>query len=149
VPYWKLHYHLVWATHERLPLITSQVEPPMYQATVGKAQELGATVHAIVGTTDHLHLAVSIPPKVSLAAFIGQVKGAASYYVNHQSNAEGIFDWQRGYGALSVGPQGLPLVIEYVRNQKEHHRQGDLIAAMERVEEVPGAKAPGNMVQGR
>ena len=135
MPYWKLHYHLVWATHERLPLITSQVEVPIYQATVGKAQDQGATVHAIGGIADHLHLAVSIPPQISLASFIGQVKGAASYYVNHQPNAEGTFDWQRGYGALSVGPQGLPLVIEYVQHQKDHHHQGDLIAAMERVEE--------------
>jgi putative transposase len=83
MPYWKLHYHFVWDTKNRLPLIDSIVGPELYRAIAAKAQALGGFVHAIGGMEDHAHLAVSIPPKHAPAKFIGDVKGNSSHYVNH------------------------------------------------------------------
>jgi len=33
------------------------------------------------------------------------------------------FYWQNGYGAFSVNPAGIDTVINYITNQKEHHRK--------------------------
>lgn len=83
MPYWKLYYHFVWGMKNRLPLIGSSLEPELYRAIAAKVQALDGFVHAIGGMEGHAHLAVSIPPKLAPAKFIGNVKGNSSHYVNH------------------------------------------------------------------
>ena len=131
MPYWKLYYHFIWGTKNRLPFIDSALESDLYRAIAAKAQDLGGFVHAISGTEDHVHLAISIPPKVASAKFIGDVKGNSSHYVNHIIKPDFEFYWQDEYGVLSFGEKNLPAVVRYIRNQKLHHANGTLIAAME------------------
>jgi putative transposase len=64
--FWRLYYHLVWATDQRLPLITEQVEPRLYSYIVSKAAGLGVYVYAIGGWYDHTHLVVACPPTSQL-----------------------------------------------------------------------------------
>ena len=60
-----------------------------------------------------MHVAASVPPKISLANFIGQIKGAASHCINHLPDRNGLlFDWQRGYGVLSFGQKQLDWVVD-------------------------------------
>jgi len=63
--------HFVWSTKDRLTLVDSLIEARIYRAIAAKAQELDAIVHAMGGLEDHLHLVVSVPPKVALSEFIG------------------------------------------------------------------------------
>ena len=64
MPYWQLYYHFIWGTKNRLPLIDAALEPDLYRAVAAKAQVLGGFVHAVGGVEDHVHLAVSVPPKI-------------------------------------------------------------------------------------
>lgn len=131
--YWRLHYHLIWATHQRLPLISPAVERQIYGIILNKAKELGVIVHAIGNIADHIHVVVSIPPRISVADCIKHFKGATSYYVNHQPGAPGDFAWQDGYGALTFGGRSLEDVIAYVRGQKEHHAEQRIRELYERM----------------
>ena len=83
MPYWNLYYHFVWGTKNRLPLVDSTLEPELYRVIAAKTQGLGGFVHALGGTEDHVHFAVSIPPKLAPPKVIGDVKGNSSHYVNH------------------------------------------------------------------
>jgi putative transposase len=136
--YWQLYYHLVTATKNRQPLLTPAVEPLLYSFIKNKAYELEATIWAINGVKDHMHMVVSIHPKVAVSTFMGQVKGYAATQFNHLPDRPGdpVF-WQSDYAAFSLDRKGLPRVIAYVERQKEHHRQKTLIAALERCEEGP------------
>jgi putative transposase len=134
MPYWELFYHLVWATKNREPLVTPALEPELHGYLRGKGIELGGVVHAVGGIEDHVHVAVSIPPRIAVATFIGQLKGASSHWVSHLSAHGGPFDWQDGYGALSFGKRALPSVVRYVLAQRERHRTGHLIEEMEQIE---------------
>jgi hypothetical protein len=49
--------------------------------------------------------------------------------------SDGQFKWQGGYGALSVGERSLETVMEYAARQKEHHRDNEIIAVYERIDE--------------
>jgi putative transposase len=133
--YWRLHYHIVWATYQRLPMMTESVERQIYGTILGKAKELGVIVHAIGNIQDHIHVAVSIPPKLAVADCVKHFKGASSRYINLQPNADGQFSWQAGYGALTFGDRAMDDVVAYVKNQKEHHRQQTLRPAFERMTE--------------
>lgn len=64
MPYWKLYYHFVFGTKNRLPLIDLNIERELYRVLVAKAQKMGGFVHAIGGMDDHAHMAVSIPPNL-------------------------------------------------------------------------------------
>ena len=135
MPYWKLYYHFVWGTKNRLLLIDSVLEPEIYRAIAAKAQKLGGFVHAIGGIEDHVHLAVSFPPKIAPAKFIGDVKGNSSHFVNYVIKPEYEFHWQAEYGVVSFGERNLASVVRYIHSQKQHHAEGTLIAAMERMDE--------------
>jgi putative transposase len=129
--YWRLHYHLVWTTHRREPLIDRATEDLIHRALYGKAKELGVLVHAVGGVEDHVYAVVSIPPRLTVADCVGKLKGASSHRVN-QETGQCAFRWQGGYGALSIGDRSLTTVIAYVRHQREHHRMGRVVALYER-----------------
>ena len=135
MPYWKLYYHFIWGTKKRLPLIDVVFESELYRAIVAKVKDMGGFVHAIGGIEDHMHLGVSIPPKVAPAKFIGDVKGNSSHYVNQVIKPDFEFYWQDEYGVLSFGEKNLSSIVKYIHNQKQHHADGTLIAAMEQMDE--------------
>jgi len=133
MPYWRLFYHFVWGTKNREPLIAPEWEDSLHNVIAAKATELGAFVHAVGGTEDHAHLVVSVPPKIALSTFIGQVKGNSSHFVNHELNVDIHFAWQAEYGVVSFGGKMLDMVAGYAKNQRKHHTEGTTIAMLEQV----------------
>lgn len=130
----ELYYHLVWATKDRSPLIRPALEPELHGYIRGKCGEHGAFVHALNGIEDHVHLVVSLPPTACLADFLHQVKGASSHFANRLEDRSGPF-WQPGYGALTFARRDLARIVAYVRNQKQHHREGSTSSVMERTKD--------------
>lgn len=151
MPYWRLFYHAIWATWCREPLISREVEPVVHDLLRSKAIGLGATVFALNGMEDHVHLVISVPPKLSLAGFIGKVKGATSTNFNKTGLLDRPLKWQEEYAVLSFDTKRLPQYVTYVENQKNHHARAELIPILERTGETdarrrartPGDKSPG------
>ena len=131
MPYSKLYYHFIWGTKDRLALIDPAFEAELYRAIAAKTQKMDGFLYAVGGTKDHIHLAVSLPPKLAPASFIGEVKGNASHFINHVIRPDLSFYWQDEYGVLTFGEKNLPAVVRYIHNQKKHHADGTLVAAME------------------
>ncbi len=132
MPFWRLYYHLVWATHSREALILPTLEPHLYAYLVSKAAELNVYVYAVNGCSDHVHLLAAIPPKHAVAEVVRNLKGASSHFINHSLNLEYTFAWQRGYGALSLGERQREVAQNYILRQKQHHGEGNVNAWLER-----------------
>ncbi len=132
MPYWRLFYHIVWGTKNRLELIDPIWEKDLYGYIWGKAATLECIPHAIGGMSDHTHVAISIPPKLCVATLIGQLKGASSHHVNERY-AGGSFMWQAEYGVLSFSEKALPTIVDYINHQKKHHADNTLNMSMENV----------------
>jgi putative transposase len=130
MPYWELYYHIVWGTKHRLNLIDPVWEKDLYGYIRGKATALECFPHAIGGISDHIHIAISIPPKLAVATLIGQLKGASSHHVN-KTYTNGSFLWQTEYGVFSFSEKALPSIVNYINNQKGHHAESTLNVAME------------------
>jgi REP element-mobilizing transposase RayT len=79
---WRLYYHIVWATKKREPLISHDIESQVYGYLTGKANHLVCINHAIGGVEDHIHLVISIPPKISIAECVKALKGSIAHYCN-------------------------------------------------------------------
>ena len=131
--YWRLHYHLIWSTHDRQPTLTGEREKMFYGVLYRKAEDLGLKIHTAGNVEDHVHVVVSIPPKHSVAECVRQIKGASAHAINHMPGSDGQFQWQNGYGALSIGERSLDIVKAYAANQKEHHQAKTLISVYEKV----------------
>ena len=130
--YTQLYLHCVWATWDRLPLITAEVETPLYTVIAAKCRELGCTPLAIGGINDHIHLLVRLSPKIAVAQLVGQIKGASSHAVTHPIQPDHLFKWQGSYGAFTISQRSVPQVSGYILAQKAHHSNSTLINALER-----------------
>jgi putative transposase len=136
MPYWRLFYHAIWATWHRERLIVPEVEPVIHDLLRSKAVGLGATVFALNGMEDHVHLVISVPPKLALSEFIGKVKGSTSTRFNKSGMMNRPLRWQEEYAVLSFDAKRLPQYVAYVQNQKAHHARAELIPLLERTGEM-------------
>jgi len=95
---------------------------------------LKCTVHALGGVWDHVHLVVSMPRTICISEFTEAAKGSSSRPLSEAALERGEgFRWQRDHGVLTVSPSDLRRVARYAERQKEHHREGTLWVASERV----------------
>ncbi len=126
-----LYVHLVWATWDRLPLITPEIERRLHRNIESEAQGQGCVVLALNGTDDHVHLLVSIPTTITIANLAKQVKGVSSHFINDELRPAREFKWQGSYGAFSVSRWDVDRIVNYIKRQKEHHLTGELLPEFE------------------
>lgn len=132
--YSEINFHITWHTKGNLPLINANIESKLFQYLKHKILETPETIiHAVGGIEDHIHLAVSVPPTVQPAEWIGKLKGASSHHINHLSGNK-LLEWQNGYGIVSFGTKDLKWVVNYVLNQKEHHKKGKTHERLEKID---------------
>ncbi len=131
--YSEINFHITWHTKGNLPLIKADVETKLYKFLKRKIIETPEVYfHALGGISDHIHFAVSVPPSLTMSKWIGQLKGGSSFEVN-QTARHKLLQWQRGYGIVSFGTKDLEWVINYILNQKEHHRKGTTHERLEKI----------------
>ena len=130
--YFEINLHLNWHTKNSAPMLVEAIEERLHQYLRHRIVTSGALVHAVGGTEDHVHAAVSIPPSLTISRWIGELKGASAHYINNEVARRKVLAWQSGYGAVSFGTKDLAWVIRYVCNQKQHHARGCVYDRLER-----------------
>ena len=117
--------HVVWATHDRQPLLDSSADPWLDRFFRCKAEQLAARVMASGNSDDHVHLVLRYPATRSVAEIVQRLKGASSREWNVDRAPTGTrLAWQTGYWAESVSPMTLAPLVNYVNRQREHHGAG-------------------------
>lgn len=129
--YCRLLYHVVWATKMRQSLIGDQIKKALHDYLKSKIRQMDGVPYAVGGTSDHVHCLLFIPPRTAAADFIGNLKGASSYWMNHQAQPGGGFSWQTGYGLFTVSPGDQQNVKDYILKQEIHHQRGTVRAEFE------------------
>jgi REP element-mobilizing transposase RayT len=122
----QVYLHFVWATWDRLPLITEEIERDLYRCIESICQECDCAVLAIGGMPDHLHLLITFPNTLTFSGLMKQVKGGSSRRMTEEIKPGEWFQWQANYGVFSVSPQDKSRVRRYIENQKQHHADGTL-----------------------
>jgi len=132
--YHEMFIHVVWHTKENYRFIRPQMEQLLYDFIRRRALEPGGVyVHAIGGTEDHVHLVARTNPNVPIPAWIGTIKGGSSHDINAHPDWPKSLQWQSGYGIVTFGQKDLNWVVDYVANQKDHHRTGKVFDRLERI----------------
>lgn len=129
--YHEIFLHLNWHTKLDLPLLRGDIEQFAYAAIREKAAAIrGVVLHGIGGTDDHVHVALSIEPQVTISDLVQELKGFSSFETNRRSGQKTL-EWQRGYGVVSFGKAHLPWVLDYIAHQREHHGCGKVAPRLE------------------
>ncbi|MBA4066379.1 MAG: transposase [Isosphaera sp.] len=118
-----LHYHLVFSTKGRLPTITPDVRPRLWEYLGGIVRGAGGVPIQVGGVDDHVHLLVTLRQVTALADFMRELKAGSSGWVHDTFPDAGGLWWQTGYGAFTVSHSGIGAVRDYIANQEEHHRE--------------------------
>jgi putative transposase len=136
MPFTKLFYHTVWTTKNRIPVISPHIEDIVHKTIISKSTSLKCPILAINSASDHIHIAVCIPPSIAVADWVRQVKGVSAHEVNVSfPDLHEHFQWQQSYGVLTFGAKQIDVVIDYIARQKEHHAHNRLQESLEQTEE--------------
>ena len=129
----QIYLHITFHTKDNRPMIRGEIESRLHDYMRTRALESpGVEVHAVGGIEDHVHLAVRIPPTLLISDWIGDLKGASSWHINHRVKPKTL-QWQDGYGVVSFGKRSLAEVIDYIKHQREHHQKGSTHSGLERI----------------
>ncbi len=112
-------FHIVFATKDRIPLISRSWETDLYRYMAGIIKAIGGDAIEINGMSDHVHILVRLEPG-DFPAFMRELKASSSKWAKrHQPK----FAWQRRYGAFTVSESAVEAVRKYIRDQELHHRK--------------------------
>lgn len=118
-----LLFHVVFSTKRRQPEIDPGFREDLYAYLGGIIRSEKGKLIEIGGTSDHVHILARFSPAVSVSDMLKIIKGSSSRWVNKSGKRPSGFAWQKGYGAFSVSESGCQAVVNYIRNQEEHHRK--------------------------
>lgn len=117
------YIHILFSTKHRRPLIKPDIENELYAYLGGICNQLDSPPVKIGGYTDHVHILCRLSKNITLAKLLEEVKSHSSKWIKTKSDELRQFYWQNGYGAFSVNPAEVNIVINYIANQKEHHKK--------------------------
>lgn len=117
--------HVVFSTKNRADLITPEIEGGLFGYMHGIVENNKSKLILANGTTNHVHLLISLGKTLSISLLVGDIKRDTSVWIKGQNGKFDGFYWQEGYGAFSVGQTEDEMVMKYIANQKEHHKTKD------------------------
>jgi len=116
-------YHIVFSTKHRSMTINEANERNLYAYILGIIQQSKGYLYRIGGIPNHIHILVSIPANQSLSEFIKTLKQASSIWLKNNKEFPLWEGWEEGYAAFTYSRHDLPMLINYIKGQKEHHQK--------------------------
>jgi len=118
--------HIVFSTKHRKRFMCAPVlRDELWKMLGGTSKSLDCPPLIVGGAEDHVHLLARQSRKIAVADWVKELKRTTSMWIKKRDQNVAAFQWQAGYGAFSVSQSNSAQVIEYIRNQEEHHRRID------------------------
>ena len=129
---WHCQYHIVWVPKYRFLVLKGAVAQEVFNSIQIYSSRLGCQVVELNVQSDHVHLLVKVPPKVSISQLMGVVKGKSALRIFtrfpylKQKPYWGNHFWAKGYCVDTVGVNA-DMIRKYVKYQeKQEQRQVQL-----------------------
>ncbi|MBF6641365.1 IS200/IS605 family transposase [Flavobacterium sp. J49] len=119
--YTQIHIQFVFAVKYRDGLIHASFKEELYQYITGIIKNHNHKLLAINGMPDHIHIFIGMRPTQSISDLLQDIKGSSSKWINEKKFLKVKFEWQEGYGAFSYAKSQVDSVINYIKNQEQHH----------------------------
>jgi REP element-mobilizing transposase RayT len=119
----QIYIQIVFAVQNREAMISASWEEELYKYITGIVRNKGQKMLAINGMPDHIHLFIGMKPACCLSDLVREVKKSSNEFIAEKKFSKFKFNWQEGYGAFSYSHSQIDNVIQYITNQKEHHKR--------------------------
>ncbi|MEL6273457.1 MAG: IS200/IS605 family transposase [Chloroflexota bacterium] len=125
-----LKYHIVWVTKYRKPILHGEVGLRLRELIRQSCARMEVYILAGHVSKDHVHLLVSVPPKVSVSDLVQQLKGRSSRrlldeFGELKRQYWGRHLWARGYFAVTTGNVTDEMVKEYIESHQNKPPVGE------------------------
>src|SRR2546421_13068854 len=89
--------HVVFSTKDRAPLIVPDIKSELHAYLGGLTRELKGKAYGINGTSDHVHMLISLPANVSISEAMRFIKSNSSrwFMTNGGNRSRGNSDMER------------------------------------------------------
>jgi REP element-mobilizing transposase RayT len=121
--YTQILYQIVFSTKYREPILIKPNREALFKYIWGVIKNKNCHLYRINGVEDHIHILTHLHPAVSLASLVKDIKVSSSLYIKEHQLFNGFTNWQSGYGAFTYSIKEKNRVINYIKNQEEHHRK--------------------------
>lgn len=119
----KLFIHCVFATKNRENLLIEKYDSKIQWHIVKVIQENKCGILAINNTWNHVHVLIKIHPSISISKLMQDIKWSSSKFINDNHLSYGKFSRWQWYWCFTCSEQSLKSVSQYIKNQKEHHKE--------------------------
>ena len=134
---WNCKYHIVFAPKYRRQVIYGKIKSDIGQIIRKLCEWKGVEIIEAEACPDHIHLLVSIPPKISVSSFMGYLKGKSSLMIFDKHRYGNREFWCRGYYVDTVG-KNKKAIAEYIRNQLQEDLAYEQMSIKELVDPFTG-----------
>ncbi len=139
---WNCKYHIVFAPKYRRGIIYGKIKNDIGKILRMLCERKGVEIVEAQACPDHIHMLVSIPPKLSVSEFMGYLKGKSSLmifdkYANMKYRYGNRQFWCRGYYVDTVG-RNKKKIEEYIRNQLEEDKNYEQLTMKEMYDPFTG-----------
>ncbi|REA57894.1 IS200/IS605 family transposase [Dyadobacter luteus] len=121
--YTQILYQIVFSTKNRERVLTENNRPQLFKYIYGLLKNKNCHLYRLNGVEDHIHILTGLHPSVSLSSLVKDIKIGTSLYIKENRLFAGFTYWQEGYGAFTYSVRDRDMLIEYVKNQVEHHKK--------------------------
>ena len=135
---WNCKYHIVFAPKYRRKVIYGKIKVDIGKILRKLCEQKGVEIIEANLCPDHIHMLVSIPPKMSVSSFVGYLKGKSSLMIfDRHANMKYRYGnrkfWCKGYYVDTVG-RNKKVIQEYIKNQLQEDIESDQISIKEYVD---------------
>lgn len=121
--YRQIYYHLVFSTKYRKPTINEENEKDLYRYIWGILKNKKCKLFRINGMPNHIHILFELHPTIALSNLVKDIKIASNLWMKQSGLFPEFEEWQEGYGAFTYSVKEKDKVIDYIKNQKKHHKK--------------------------
>ena len=126
---WDCKYHIVWIPKYRKKSLYKDLRKYVGPLIRDLAQQKECKIEEGHLMSDHVHILISIPPKIAVSKVVGFIKGKSAIsiarnYMGRRKNYTGQSFWARGYHVSTVG-RDEQTIREYIRQQEDEERRID------------------------
>jgi REP element-mobilizing transposase RayT len=123
----QIYYQIVFSTKYREPTITEKHSESLYKYIGGIFQHKKSVLYQINGVEDHIHIFCALHPTNTLSDLVKDIKIASNLWMKESGNFPDFRAWQEGYGAFTYSHREKDIIVNYVKNQKQHHKKESFI----------------------